>query len=217
MTKENYTVGDYYRKDYYKGNCPIVLLNNLEGYPFSKLFRTDIINNDSIGGRLRFDENMRICEDMVFVLNYLHRATGQFVFTPDTEYLYTLDNGSSAMHQDLGMEDIEATHYKAFRILDSYNALLNKYLSNYNTSKKMSEWISERVAVSVFGIYKLSYSHKERIKRLKDDWNDRDASILLLTKADFIRKRCYRLLINKRFFLFDTISLILSVLWKLKI
>lgn len=93
----------------YVGNDPAYLFNNFRGLTFSKLFRLENINKWSHGLPLRFDERMRIAEDMAFTLDYILNVK-RYAFVPEKGYLYRRDNEGSATNQKRIPEFDEALH-----------------------------------------------------------------------------------------------------------
>lgn len=63
----------------------------IQGYPWNKLF----LNKTIIEMNLRFDESLFICEDLVFVSQYLLASGVDGVFTGYQTYFYRLHDGSA--------------------------------------------------------------------------------------------------------------------------
>jgi hypothetical protein len=73
--------------EYYIGDDKNILLQKLRGLPFSKLFRLENVKHWSDGLPLRFDEKMKIAEDMAFTLDYILHIT-KYCFIPEVGYYY---------------------------------------------------------------------------------------------------------------------------------
>lgn len=82
-------INQYYNN--YIGDDPIILINDLRGLAFSKLFRLRNIKQSGIS----FDERMKIAEDMAFTLDYI-TTVNTYAFVSETGYYYRIDNMSSA-------------------------------------------------------------------------------------------------------------------------
>lgn len=104
------------------------------GYLWHKLYRLDIIKNNN----LRFNSNLRLREDEIFLLEYLpyvnralsHKKKGYFYFVPEWGFKYGLNFEEECYINDLAD--------KALSILllsnDGYEYLQNFYIDsrNYN-------------------------------------------------------------------------------------
>lgn len=88
-------VGIEQKYEPYYGSAPAYLFNQFRGLTFSKLFRLENVNHWSDGLPLRFDEKMRIAEDMAFTLDYILNVN-HYAFVSETGYLYRRDNEGSA-------------------------------------------------------------------------------------------------------------------------
>lgn len=79
----------------YYGSDPAYLFNKFRGLTVSKLFRLENVKHWSDGLPLRFDEKMKIAEDMAFTLDYILNVR-QYAFVAETGYIYRRDNEGSA-------------------------------------------------------------------------------------------------------------------------
>ena len=79
MTKLEFLDNLYY--EYYKG------------YLFNKLFINDIIHTNKI----KFDENKKICEDLIFILQYISKCNNNISYTTEPLYYYVI-HSKSTMH-----------------------------------------------------------------------------------------------------------------------
>lgn len=72
----------------------LVFFNNgIQGFPFAKLFDLKLIREKKI----LFDESIAICEDMLFLTQYLTYTKGRIVCISEQDYFYT-DNPHSALN-----------------------------------------------------------------------------------------------------------------------
>jgi len=77
-----------------QGLCDLLMQHNSIGYTWCKLYRLQIIRDNS----LRFDSNIRLREDEIFLLDYLlyvrrakaHKEIGYFYFMPEWRNKYGL-------------------------------------------------------------------------------------------------------------------------------
>lgn len=67
--------------------------NGIQGFPFAKLFDLELIREKNI----LFDESIAICEDMLFLTQYLTFTKGKIVWSSEQDYFYT-DNPYSALN-----------------------------------------------------------------------------------------------------------------------
>ena len=75
----------------YIGDEPDIVFEKFRGLTFSKLFRLENVKTWADGQGLRFDENMRIAEDMAFTLDYL-LTVKRYAFVSEVGYYYRIDN-----------------------------------------------------------------------------------------------------------------------------
>ena len=76
--------------EFYKGNDKSLLFESFRGLVFSKLFKKEIINKQSI----RFDERIKIAEDYIFTLEYIFYVDN-FVLSNSIGYYYYMRIGSA--------------------------------------------------------------------------------------------------------------------------
>ena len=121
-----------------------VINNKYGGYIFNKVFKRDII----VKNKLKFRENIHMCEDMIFVLEYLQCSSrikvinnilynyrmrkSSAVWQKNEKYL-TIFDSYQIMNDILKNESI-ANDYINFKILNSY-LLLNKNQKSYIEKK----------------------------------------------------------------------------------
>lgn len=193
------------------------LIENFEGYPFSKIYKKQYINGINSIQKIRFDENLKICEDLVFTLEYLCNHCGYYAFVEYDGYFYSCDNVNSAMNIDkVAPLDLEATRYKSKRLLQAFDKLLDSYKLSYAEVPKITKFIAERVSASLFNIYKMKLSQEKRLIEIRKDWQTSDPIILDYCQSDLIRKISYYLLKKRWYYLFDVFALLLYKIWKLR-
>ena len=87
--KNDEIVGVNQSYEYYVGDDKNILFQKLRGLTFSKLYSLENVKHWSDDQPLRFDEKMRIAEDMAFTLDYaLH--VSRFALVPEKGYCYRI-------------------------------------------------------------------------------------------------------------------------------
>lgn len=192
------------------------LLENFEGYPFSKLFKRQLIEGFFTGSCIRFDENMKINEDFIFNMEYLCCCSDSYAFIRYDGYYYTCDNTQSAMSLDKNSSpNLEATRYKSKRLLQTFEKLLSTHKLVYSDVPKLTKWIADRVYTSLFNIYKMEIPRKDRMREIRAEWQTNNPAILDFCKADPVRKFSILLLKARLFYVYDTVNSLLYIIWKI--
>ena len=110
----------------YVGNDPAYLFNNFRGLMVSKLFRLENINKWSHGLPLRFDEKIRVAEDMAFTLDYILHVKC-YAFIPEVGYCYRRDNMGSLTKErripnfTLEYHSFEHMYHSTIQYMDKFN------------------------------------------------------------------------------------------------
>lgn len=97
----------------------IIKNGNIGGYIFNKLFKKDILQKNNI----YFNENIHMCEDMLFVTEYLLKCQ-KIKIIPNLLYYYRMRKSSAVWNKN----------NKYFTIFDSYKTILE--LLEYNDIDK---------------------------------------------------------------------------------
>lgn len=95
---------------------------NFGGYLWNKIFISNIIKNNNI----KFKSELKICEDMVFVYEYLNVCDSNVIVTGQKLYNYF-------QRSDSTLNSVKTK--KWFSIIDSYNYILSSNISSF--SKKV--------------------------------------------------------------------------------
>ncbi len=155
---------------YNSGTDPAYLLKNFRGLTFSKLFKTEILNNWKDGCPLRFDEHIPTAEDMAFTLDYIF-SVRKYVFIPERGYLYRQDNTQSITHLNRPV-DYDRAYHAAVRMNES----LNDYRDRYGISDEDCQLRFAQRGIGFFSaiasLYKNNLPRDERIKHIKEDYSD---------------------------------------------
>lgn len=193
------------------------LIENFEGYPFSKIYKKQYIDGINKNQKIRFDENMKICEDLVFTLEYLCSHCGYYAFVDYDGYYYSCDNVQSAMNIDKhSVPDLYATRYKSRRLLQAFEKLLDTYKLSYIDVPQKTKFIAERVSASLFNIYKMKLPQKNRLEEILKDWQTSNPAILDYCQSDPVRRVSFYLLKTRHYYLYDVFTSLLYTIWKLR-
>lgn len=191
----------------YVGSDPAYLFNKFRGLTVSKLFRLENVKHWSDGLPLRFDEKMKIAEDMAFTLDYILNVR-QYAFVAERSYLYRRDNESSATKQKRLPEFNEELH--AFKTL--YGSTI-RYAQHYHLADNESEFrLSQRgteLQQVCLALYRGNCTRKERIRLLKMNFVQDELFILKYAKGGWVKNLIFLLLQKRLYGLFDTVTIIL--------
>lgn len=147
------------------GNDPGIIFDKFRGLIVSKLFRLENIRLWNNGSSLRFDEKMKIAEDMAFTLDYLITVR-KYAFVSEIGYYYRMDNTTSATH--LIKHDTFENELSGFSHL--YKSTFN-YIDLFSLDEAISHKRIEQRAVELLTILNLLYdgefSRTNRITTIK--------------------------------------------------
>lgn len=129
--------------------------------PWSKLYRAKIIKQIN----LRFDENMHIGEDLVFLYSYIMHCD-QICFTSDTDYYYYFDTDNSLTKR---VNSISTELYGFHRINEILDVLCEtKHIANPVALRKLL-WIRGYYTDRVLNaLYHNDITRTGRVKIIKD-------------------------------------------------
>ena len=172
----------------------------------SKLFRLENVKRWSDGLPLRFDEKMRIAEDMAFTLDFALYVK-RYALVPEKGYCYRIDNMQSATKSN----KVE----KYDTVLHSFQHLYNSittFIIKCNISTEIANIRLTHLAYQLqnvcLSLYHNKHSRTDRIKHLKSDLIEE--YLLLLNKGKGVKSKLFLLVAKKQIYLFDFIvSLIL--------
>lgn len=191
----------------YIGNNPAYLFNKFRGLTVSKLFRLENVNHWSDGLPLRFDEKMKIAEDMAFTLDYILNVR-QYAFVAETGYIYRRDNEGSATNLKIIPEFDEELH--AFKIL--YESTI-RYAQHYHLTENESEFrLSQRgteLQQVCLALYRGKCTRMERIRLLKMNFVQDELFILKYAKGGWLKNLIFLLLQKKLYGFFDAVTILL--------
>lgn len=197
------TIGVNQSYEYYVGKNPENLYRKLRGLTISKLFRSSYIQHQRNESPLRFDEKMKIAEDMAFTFDYVIDVK-RYAFVSEVGYCYRIDNMDSATksRKILSYE----TELHSYRHLC---ASIRNYVQKYNLSDSVANIRFLHEAQHLQNVCLLLYYNKlsrtERLQHLKNDLTDEDLSLLRLHNFHCIKSILFFLLVAKKYRIFDFI------------
>lgn len=204
--KDGKIVGINQSYEYYVGADKNILFQKLRGLTVSKLFRLENIKHWSDGQPLRFDEKMRIAEDMAFTLDYALYVK-RYALVTEKGYCYRIDNMQSATKSNKVEKYDTALH--SFQHL--YNSITT-FIIKCNISTEIANirltHLAYQLQIVCLSLYHNKHSRTDRIKHLKSDLAEE--YLLLLNKGKGLKSKLFLLVAKKQIYLFDFIvSLIL--------
>ncbi len=161
--------------EYYIGDNPAFVFNKLRGLTFSKLFKTEIINSWKEGQPLRFDEKMKIAEDLAFTLDYI-LAIKRYAFVPEVGYYYRIDNLNSATHTS-NCDYPRGLHEYLHQYQSTINYILAKHLSKEEAKYRLGLMGRELFAKQRI-LYENKYKCNECYRHILEDFTDEQRKLL---------------------------------------
>ena len=195
----------------YVGNEFNLIFEKFRGLAVSKLFRMVNINNWSKSLPLRFDEKMKIAEDMAFTMDYL-LTVKKFAFVSEVGYYYRIDNVESATKsKKITPYTIELQSFK--HLFNSTLKIVNKKKIPHNSSIYRFSQRGEQLQNVIISLYRNKIDRSERYNHLKYDFTEDELSMLKYVKSNVKKKWIFNLL-NISLPLFD---ILISILYRLKL
>lgn len=139
-----------------------LLFAKFRGLIVSKLFNLEIIRENKI----RFDERIKLGEDMVFTIDYLAYSS-KYAFVESVGYFYVQREGS-AMHTSVNY-DYNSSLYslkRRFSAIETYRELNNLSL---NECRFRYEQTAYCFFITVYSLYGMSFSRCKRMQYLHND------------------------------------------------
>ena len=192
--------------EYYVGADKNILIQKLRGLTVSKLFRLENVKRWSDGQPLRFDEKMRIAEDMAFTLDFALYVK-RYAFVPEKGYCYRIDNMQSATKSNK-VEKYDTALHSFQHLYNSITTFIIKCdISNEIANIRLTH-LAYQLQNVCLSLYHNKHSRTDRIKHLKSDLTEE--YLLLLNKGKGLKSKLFLLVAKKQIYLFDFIvSLIL--------
>lgn len=184
------------------GSDPGYIFENFRGLTVSKLFKMENIKHWKDHIELRFDEKMKIAEDMAFTIDYLSTVK-KYAFVSETGYYYRKDNTSSATNNNKRLS-FESQIY-SFRHL--YNSTIS-YINNNKLSRQQTQLRlcqrSAHLRDVIVALYSSSIERKKRLIFLREIMNS-DYGSLFAYSGKNVRNLPIILLRLRLYSLFDII------------
>lgn len=195
--------------EYYVGDDKNILFQKLRGLTVSKLFRLENVKHWSDGQPLRFDEKMKIAEDLAFTLDYALYVS-HYALVPEKGYCYRIDNMQSATKSNK-VENYDTALHSFQHLYNSITTFIIKCnISNEIANIRLTH-LAYQLQMVCLSLYHNKHSRTDRIKHLKLDLIDE--YLLLLKRGGGLKSKLFLLVAYKNYYLFD---FIVSMLFYLK-
>ena len=193
--------------EYYVGDDKNILFQKLRGLTVSKLFRLENVKHWSDGQPLRFDEKMKIAEDMVFTLDYaLH--VSRYALVPEKGYCYRIDNMQSVTKSNKVIPyEIQLNSFLHY--YKSVTSLIETHNINPSIAQIRQKHLCRQIKTACLCLYKNKYTRKQRIEHLKTDFNINHLSLLKYKESSSLMNCLFGLLQLRCYSLFDFITSLL--------
>ena len=197
--------------DLYVGEDKNILFQKLRGLTVSKLFRLEKIKRWSDDLPLRFDEKMKIAEDMAFTLDYALYVK-RYALVPEKGYCYRIDNMESATKSSTVIPyEIQLNSFLHY--YKSVTGLVETHNINPSIAQIRLEHLCRHFKTTCLSLYKNKYTRKERIEHLKTDFNVNHLFLLKYKESIGLMNCLFGLLQLRCYSLFDFVT---SLLYNLK-
>lgn len=186
----------------YIGDEPDYVFEKFRGLTVSKLFRLENVNHWFDGLPLRFDEKMKIAEDMAFTLDYL-LTVKRYAFVSEVGYYYRIDNMDSATKsKSIVPYDNELHSFKhLFKSTDSF--IKRNEISLDRCTERYSQR-GKQLQNTLLSLYRNKTGRCSRISHIKEDFTCDEMHMLEFVKDNAIKKIVFSLL-RLNVFIFDYI------------
>lgn len=174
------------------------LFEKTRGLTFSKLFQVEVIRKH----RIRFDEKIKIGEDMVFTMQYLPFVKNG-VFLSETGYLYRRHNSSATKST---APDYRREIYEYTQTARVFRATADAMGIDWQTCDFRKNQCAKQMLQTVLGIYRAKVPLKKRISFLKDSFNEQDLLDLAEYKGTNAKRLLAWILSHKYYHLFDIVA-----------
>lgn len=127
------------------------------GFPVAKLFDYEIIKKHSV----RFNENIKFAEDLIFLLSYLLYAN-KVVYIPGSNYLYYIDNSIGSLKLN--------SFKNEYALLSAFENIIAKIQDKFSMSVSQDILGTQSIFVSrcIYSLYCEHHPIRFRLKTIKD-------------------------------------------------
>lgn len=198
------------------GDNPGYVFKNFRGLTVSKLFSLENVNLGADGRPLRFDEKMKIAEDMAFTLDYL-LTVKRYAFVEEKGYCYRIDNFCSATRTKRKVK--YETELHSFRHLyKSTISYINRYNIGIEDCKLRLQQRGNQMAETIFSLYNSNRRKKDRLFHLQKDFSKVEQVVLCYADLPIIKKYLITFYVKRKYKIFDILtSLIIKLITCLRL
>lgn len=190
--------------DNYIGDNSGYVFRMFRGLTVSKLFSLENVNHSVDGRPLRFDEKMKIAEDMAFTMDYL-LSVKRYAFVEEKGYCYRIDNICSATRSKRKVK--YETELHSFRHLyKSTISYINRYNIGIEDCKLRLQQRGNQMAETIFSLYYGNCRKKDRLLHLQNDFSKIEQAMLCYANLSPIKKYLISFYINHQYKLFDILT-----------
>lgn len=189
--------------DNYIGDNSGYVFRMFRGLTVSKLFSLENVNHSVDGRPLRFDEKMKIAEDMAFTMDYL-LSVKRYAFVEEKGYCYRVDNMSSATKKHKVEYNVRMHEFQHL-----YEATY-KYIECKKLCKFECEQREKQLGILLFNtildLYRTDYKLKNRLCHIKNDITDKQIDLLKYVQKNMIKLILAQILRKREYLLFDVLT-----------
>lgn len=171
------------------------LLEGIRGLLHAKLFSAGLV--EAVG--LRFDEKVRIAEDLIFSIEYI-RYVNKYAFCEERGYFYR-------RHASSTTQSVKCDYDSALACFKHFYKAVKDYKTEYSItdSKVRDEQLARYIMETVFALYRNAYPRRERLYRLRVDFCDQELLLLKKGIPNKSKNALAKILMTKKYILFDTL------------
>lgn len=198
--------------DNYIGDNPGYVFRMFRGLTVSKLFSLENVNHSVDGRPLRFDEKMKIAEDMAFTMDYL-LSVKRYAFVEEKGYCYRVDNMSSATKSKRNVKyEIELHSFR--HLYKSTISYINRYNIGIEDCRLRLQQRGNQMAETCLSLYKDDFNRSERLKHLKDDFIKEECETLHYASLHPLKNILFKMFILRQYALFDLFAFVIFKILK---
>lgn len=196
--------------DNYIGDNPGYVFQMFRGLTVSKLFNLNTINHGFDGHPLRFDEDMKIAEDMAFTMDYL-MAVRKYAFVEEKGYCYRCDNMSSVTKRHKVEYYVRIHEFQhLYEAIHNYSVRKKLCLEEYEPRKKQ---LGILLFNTILDLYRTDYKSKDRLYHMKNDITNEQIELLKYVHNNMVKSILAQILRKRNYLLFDVLSNIILKLY----
>lgn len=191
------------------GTQPEIIFNKFRGLAVSKLFKRDAIIKGNDGKSIKFDENMKIAEDMAFTIDYL-LTVKKFAFVSEVGYYYRKDNQNSATNRIRAqVYDDNLYGWKHLWVSSKKFIDLNK-LEDSKINYRLNV-LADILYSTICSLRYLPLSVNKKVFKLSHDYSDEEIGVLSFSTKSYVKKLLIVLLLNKKYLIFILLMPLISI------